>query len=411
MSDLEKKLLATCLDPHNIKTAYDLGVRTPMFEEPLYGAVWDFTLAYWRNAQMQKGPTLWAIQQKWPGYTVDEEVEEETDYLAALMRRRFLANVAQEAVRDGASTADSDPEGTLKKMYATAYEALQVVAPRMTRSTMAEDWEQEWENYLQQEQYPQGRGAPYGLDLMDLLTGGILPGELAVCAAFAKTGKTMMLVHAATAAVRRGYKPIVFTLELSIPDTKQRLRAFFSGVSYNRLTKGHLTPDEKLVLRQSMEDTAAGVWPYVERPEEGERTVAYLFSRAREVGADYVIIDQLSKMEAGHKTFSTKEKYASVLAQLKNDIGRAGRELPCLMAVQLRREEGEPNDRSFADAAEIERDVDLAFALHRNRDLRNNHMMALDILVSRRTDLARYVLEWELSEATRISTLREESLS
>jgi hypothetical protein len=37
-------------------------------------------------------------------------------------------------------------------------------------------------------------------------------------------------------------------------------------------------------------------------------------------------------------------------------------------------------------------------------------MMILDILVSRRTDLARYVLGWELSEATRITTLREEAL-
>jgi replicative DNA helicase len=410
MSDLERKLLARCLSPVDIKVAYDLGVRAEMFEEPLCASVWNFTIDYWRRSQMQSAPTLWVLTQEWSGYTVEETVEEETEYLADRLVLRYASNELQEMVRAAAQGSVVNPRQALKELHAAAYRATEVMAPRITRTHMGDNWEQEWEEYLHQKQYPQGMGVPYGLDLLDLSTGGILPGELAVCAAFAKTGKTMMLAHAAVQAVHRGHRPVIFSLELSLRDMKQRVRAFFSGVSYNRLTKGHLTPDEELMHRQAMEGAAAGVWPYIERPEAGERTVAYLCSRARELGADYLIIDQLSKMEAGHKTFSTKEKYASILAQLKNDIGHAGRELPCLMAVQLRREEDEPNERSFADAAEIERDVDLAFALHRNRDLRRNHMMTLDILVSRRTDLARLILNWQLSEATRISTIREEPL-
>lgn len=410
MSDLERKLLAKCLDPESVKAAYDAGVRPEWFEEPLYEAIWNYTIDYWRKAQMVNVPSEWALKQDFPGYTIAEDAPDEVEYYADSLRRRFTSNVLQEAVRKAAKDSVINPEQAIKDLNVTTYNALQVMTPRLTRTDMAVNMEERWEYYTKLEQFPQGMGAPYGLDLLDLLTGGILPGELAVCAAFAKTGKTMMLLHTAVDAVRKGYKPIIYTLELSLKDTQQRLDAMFSGVSYNRLTHGHLTDDEKIALRQSMELAKEGIWPLVERPEEGERTVPYLCSRAREVGANYVIIDQLSKLEAGHKTYSTKEKYASILAQLKNDIGRAGRELPCFMAVQLRRGDDEPNEESFADAAEIERDVDLAFALHRTRDLRNNHMMILDILVSRRTELARYILNWELSEATQINTLREEAM-
>lgn len=411
MSDLERKLLAKCLDPAAIKEAYDIGVRPEMFEEPLYESVWNFTVDYWRRAQMENAPSAWALSQEFAGYTIAEDAPDETEYYADRLILRYASNELQEMLRSATANSVANPRQALKELHAAAYSASEIMTPRNTRVNMADNMEERWERYMAAEQFPQGMGVPYGIDLMDLHTGGILAGELAMCTAFAKTGKTMMLLNAAVAAVRKGYKPIVYTLELSLSDTQQRLDAMFSGVSYNRLTKGHLKPEEKLLLHEKMIEAKALFWPMIERPEDGERTVAYLCARAREVGSDYLIIDQLSKLDPGHKVYSTKEKYASILAQLKNEIGRAGRELPCLMAAQLRREENEPNERSFADAAEIERDVDLAFALHRNRDLRNNHLMLCDILVSRRTDLARYVLAWELTDATSITVQREEQVS
>jgi replicative DNA helicase len=406
MSELERKLLAKCLDPVAVKEAYDIGVRAELFEDPLYESIWAFTVQYWQNTGRESAPTEWALAQEFSGYVVNP-ADEDTEYLADRLLDRHISNTVQDLARMAAAgsvkTETIDPRQTLKEVYTRAYAAMESTSSRLTRTTMADGVEDRWDSYTKGMDDIRNLGATYGLNLLDVYTGGILPGELAVLAAFAKTGKTMFLLNAAVQALRQGYRPIVFTLELSLKDTLKRLDAMYSGVSYNRLTNKTVTDEDKAILRPALDELKGelGKSLMVERPEE--RTVVYLCSRAREANADYLIIDQLSKLDPGPgKFFNKKERYAAILDQLKADIGRPGKELPCLMAVQLRRGDDEPTEESFADAAEIERDCDIALALHRNQDMRNNGAMACDILLSRRTDLAKFTLEWELSTATRI---------
>ena len=99
MSEIERKLLAKLLDPQQVTEAWDAGVRSEHFEEPLYQAVWNFTTGYWQQFQMQAAPTSWALAQEFPGYTITEGVPEETEYLAALLLRRFAAEVLPELRR------------------------------------------------------------------------------------------------------------------------------------------------------------------------------------------------------------------------------------------------------------------------------------------------------------------------
>lgn len=393
--------------PEEITLCWDAGVRAELFEEPLYQAVFNFTIEYWQNAQRKQAPTPWALAQEFPGYTVTDDAEETTEYLAASLGKRFTVNAMQNMMRTATATMFKDPHGALKELHAAAYSASEVVAERRTRVNMADTIDERRELYLRGADYPQGLGVTYGLDLIDLFTGGILPGELAVAGAYAKTGKTMLLLNAAVQAVRKGYKPIVFSLELSLADTQTRLDAMFSGVSYNRLSKRHLsqTEMEKLWAAQGELRDLGGL--PVERPEEGERTVADLCGRARLLGCNYLIIDQLSHMEPGRKTEGLKEHHGTIVKQLHNEISRTGVELSCLLAAQLRRDDEEITLQSFANAAEIEREADILVGISRNQDMRNNHLMRLDILGSRRTDNAAWSLIWELTDSTDIRVERQ----
>lgn len=752
-SELETKLLAKLRTPEAVGECWDVGVRPDLFEEPLYQAVFNCIVEYWRKSQMTAVPTEWVLSQEYPGFTQAPEGEETTAYLADLLRRRYVTNQLQEMVRSAAADSVRDPIGALKGLHAAAYAASEVVTPRITRVNLGETIEDFKADYERAENYPQGTGVPYGLDLLDLHTGGLLPGELAVVGARAKTGKaqpltarvatptgwttmgalavgdfvlgsdglpqkvtgvfdqglkevwevhtgggvvieacaehlwvvgdkaargrervitteeisrsvrlphrqnrprftipmpspaeyepqsdspldpylmglllgdggmtgtevrftnpelelhqelerrlppqthvrqvkqenrcrsvaivrsggssnvvidslrdlglwgcrsvekfipdsykfasvsdrvllvqglmdtdgtcgkggyieffssslrlaqdfrevvqslggtatlfsrpapkyqhgegnpayrvgvrlpgqwppflhsthkrdrlrlvrrepstnisevrrtgrfvemrcisvsnsdrlyrteghtlthnTMFLLHAAAHALRQGYRPMVFTLEMSIKEINTRLAALFSGVSYDRLSHRRLRDTEKDKLWAALEEYQKLGGISVEAPEEGDRTVASLLARARQYGADYLIIDQLSEMEAVGRTQTLKEHHAQVVKALKREIGRVGMEIPCLLAAQLRRNDEEITLESFSNATEIEAAADILLGLWRNQDMRNNAAMALKILGSRRSDIADFVLNWELGAATEISVESE----
>ena len=217
-------------DPAAVTEAWDAGIRPELFEEPLYQAVFDSIVQYWQQAQMKAAPTAWVLAQEFPGYTVTEDAEETTAYLCDLLRRQHVRNALQQMSLT-ATGADSviDPIGALKTLHATAYTASEAVAPRNTRTNMATTIEEDRAAYEREEAFPQGLGRTYGLDLLDLHTGGLMPGELAVIGARAKTGKTMLGLRIMAKALRQGHRPLVFTLEMSLKEVRDRLSALFSG--------------------------------------------------------------------------------------------------------------------------------------------------------------------------------------
>lgn len=407
MSELERRLLAKLTTPEDITIVSDVGIRPDIFEEPLAQAIYAFIYSYWQSSQMKSAPTPWALSQEFPGYEPLEGVGEETEYLAEKLRLQYVSNNLQELLRSTASESVVDPHGALKLLRDGSHSVSETVSSRRLRTNMADTISTRRERYGQREQYPQGLGVPYGLDLLDLHTGGLLPGELAVIGGVAKMGKSMFGLHAVSQAVRQGYRPLVYTLEMSLKECEDRLDCMFSGVSYERLLHGRLSVEEISVLHTAQEELAKLGGIQIERPEEGDRTVTSLVSRARQYGADYLFIDQLSHMEAASKTQTLKEHHGQIVKALNNEIGRAGQEIPCLLAAQLRRGDEEISMESFANASEIEREVDIALGLSRTKDLRSNNLMRLDILGSRRCDSKAWLAQWELTSRTRIRILEE----
>ena len=408
MSDVERRLLGKLLSAEAIAEADQMGVRPEWFEEPIYQAVYVFTHGYWDDSRRQAAPTAWVLEQEFGGgYKPAENVEEETFELVALLRRRFITNQLQDMLRKAAGDSHLDPEGALKILYAEAYAASEIITPRLTRVNMADNIEERRGWYGQADAGPVAGAAPYGVQMLDEFTGRIRPGELAAVGAVAKTGKTMFLCNAAIAAVREGFRPVIFTLEVSLKDIQQRLDAFFSGVSYDKLLRDELMIHDIQTLWEAQMQLSQLGGVFVERPEPGDRTVPSLIGRTRQLGGDFLLIDQLSRLEPGRDTVSTKQTRAIVLDRLHSEISRAGSEIPCMLACQMRRGDDEPTLESFADAAEVEREVDLALALSRNAEVRRNGQMKATILGSRRSDITTFLLSWELTNYTRIEGFRE----
>lgn len=415
MSSHERKLLVKMTDSREITRIWEMGIRREVFEDPINGYAFQFMVDYWKDAQMRTAPTRAVLEAEFPQLPLPVEVEETTDWLVDWMKHRYSSRQVQTIVREAMKLTAAEPVAALEKMWHDAYDAAQNNVPRYSRVDMTQTVEVRRERYNREVNEQQMAGVSIGLDELDEHTRGILPGELAAAAAYTKTGKSWLLANAFVAAHRNGLRPLFFSLEMGVPEIEDRVDAIYSGVSYQRLSQRNLEPAESAALREAQDMAAAGPPMWIERPQRGERTVKQMLSRARQLGADFLIIDQLSFIDA-ERDYSgdsaLRMKQGDIIFELKDEIAReAAGKIPCLLAVQLNRQAAAGGGRgelyNFANSSMIEQTVDLALGLWRNTEMRANNAMGLDIMGSRRCDTKSWTLAWHLTDRTEIS-IREE---
>lgn len=414
----ERKILAKMTDLAEISRVWEMGLRQEVFEDPINRFAFTFMTDYWLSAQMRHAPTWVVMETEFPQLHLEHHVEETTDWLIDRLKHRYATNRLQDVMRRALDKANAaDPVGTLDKLWHDAYDAAQVNAPRYARVDITETIEARRERYRRDVQHQAIAGVPIGLAELDEHTRGILPGELCAAAAYTKTGKSWLLAQAFVTALRQGLRPIFFSLEMGIPEIEDRIDALYSGVSYQRLSQRSLNPDEIVALRAAQDTMAELDAGHIERPQRGERTIKHMVSRARQVGANFLIIDQLSFIDAERAytgDSALRMKHGELVFELKDEIARESvGKLPCLLAVQLNRQAaasgngGRGELYNFANSSMVEQTVDLALGLWRNTEMRANNAMGLDIMGSRRCDTRSWTLAWHLTERSEIS-IREE---
>ena len=417
MSSHERKLLARMTDSREVTRIWEMGVRREVFEDPINGFAYQFMVDYWKDAQMQSAPTRSVMEAEYPQLVLPVEVEETTDWLVSWIKNRYSSRRVQGIIRDVLKMTVDEPVSALEKLWHDAYDAAQNNVPRYSRVDIRETVAARRERYARDVQQQALSGVRIGLEELDNHTRGILPGELCAAAAYTKTGKSWLLANAFVASLRAGLRPVFFTLEMAVPEIEDRIDALYSGVSYQRLSQRDLSFEETVTWRSAQDQMVAAGPGWIERPQRGERTVKNIVSRARQLGADFLIVDQLSFLDA-ERSYSgdsaMRMKHGDLIFELKDEIAResAGK-LPCLLAVQLNRQAaaggggGRGELYNFANSSMVEQTVDLALGLWRNAEMRANNAMGLDIMGSRRCDTRSWTLAWHLTERSEIR-IREE---
>lgn len=424
LSELERKVLAKMLDPKQIQLLMDLGLRAIAFEDRSCRQAFSWMVEYWENNAMSIAPTLFLMDSEFPTIKLPPKVEESAEVLAQILQDRLIINRVNEAVLEAGKNLHNDPQGTVTALWQVLYGVTEDVVPRVSRSDMFNAAEREARYRARKASVtggvPFGLTAPDGVPSLDDHTHGQLPGELAVCAAFTKIGKSFLLCKSATAAHLAGHNPILFTLEMSVKEMEDRIDAFHSGVPYAGLTAGDMMPsleDDLKEARQRIIDTGRPI--RIERPARGERTVKQMVNRARQVGADYMLIDQLSFMDpAADRKYAgdnsgMRMKHGDIVFELKDEIAReSAGALPCMLAVQHNRDTMRNGDargalHNLANSSFIEQTADIVLGLWRNQDMRDSNLMGMDIMGSRRSDKKSWMLHWRLHDRTQVAIQRE----
>lgn len=411
--NLEKALLGKISDDISIRECWDRGLRGAQFEDPFHRSVYEFALDYWMTTGQKTAPSREVLFTEFDpddrGKLVLEESDDSLHWLIEKLLTRYRSNQVQEILRASAQLSVDDPKAALDSMYAEAWQAKEASSPRQARIDMATNGEQRLERYLAKARTGGTEGgAPIGLEEVDEHTGLILPGELGIAAAYTKTGKSFALVNALVAAHKAGMRPYVASLEQPVPEFEERIDAFYSGVGYGKIQRGDLTPEDVVRLTAAHEQLREAGPLHLERPEESERTAVNLVNRARQLGCNYLIIDQLSWLDAPKSRYnSERDRFKDLIYGLKAEISRTSAgAIPCFMAVQANRKSTETGERlhmsHIAEASHIEQTVDIAYGLWRNREMRSNNSMVIDILGSRRSDIHSWLLGWYLNRETSI---------
>lgn len=186
-------------------------------------------------------------------------------------------------------------------------------------------------------------GTPVGLDKLDTLTGGLVPGEVTVVAARTSVGKTALLTQWALAADRAGKVVALFSVEMSRPQVAGRLAR--QGLDF---------ADTSILV----DDTSAIV-------------IDTLVERATEARPDIVMVDYAQLVESPRGIDSRVQQVGDVSRKLKMLAMSLG--IPVVAAAQVnraaeQRSDGEPRLSDLRESGSLEQDADIVVIIHRKTD-------------------------------------------
>jgi replicative DNA helicase len=237
------------------------------------------------------------------------------------------------------------------------------------------------------------RGITFGIQEIDDFTYGIHEGELAVVAAGPKTGKSVTFAYILLNEWKRGRRVTLFTLENSVKMTYDRLVCMLLGVDHDQFRRGLCQPDEveriEIFLRERDEELKDLI--RVVQPQKGQRTVQWLTRHARTTRSDSLLIDQLTFLEASHRSLRGPDKITDIMHDLKTEISTGSNPIPCMLAHQINREGmreakkgGWLEMHMLAEGSEVERTADWVFGLYASPDERKAQMIKWQTLATRR---------------------------
>ena len=215
------------------------------------------------------------------------------------------------------------------------------------------------------------RGVATGVEGLDEMTGGFLPGQFVVLGARPAVGKTAVALNIALAAARAGVGTAIFSLEMGAAELAERLLANIAGIPGTRIRDGRLAQaewDRLVAARQELESLPIHV------DDTPALTVERIRLRARAIARKtplrMAVIDHLGLcappvgFERGNIVAATEQNSKAMKAMAK-ELGVVVLALSQLNRALEGREDKRPGLADLRWSGSIEQDADMVIFLHR----------------------------------------------
>jgi hypothetical protein len=416
----ERALVRMLTDNQSLVVLSRDGIETDILPTEEIREVVQWALDY--RSEGGRAPTRAALKDRFEDVLndneidLDEEVEETLEWVLTKLHSSFAHRTTnrwtRELATDIAEAPDEDKVDVLAAKAAELASIVQMLAPRRSQIDMRRGGKSLLEDY---HRVVASGGLPegllFGLPEIDNYTRGIHDGELAMVAAPSKMGKSFVLDFTAVEEWQRGRIAALFTLENSIPMTMQRMACKALNISLSGLAHGTLDDEDVAKVEWWVNDVLvkSEVPLHIFNPPPSMRTPQAMVQQARAVGADSIILDQLTFMEAvarpgGRSRESQSEEVGRILHDLKALISTGRWQIPCLTAHQMNREGTELAEKTgklvmtkMANSSETERTIDWGFGLYASHDQRVTNRMEWQTMAARRAEeYINFELNWHI---------------
>jgi replicative DNA helicase len=194
---------------------------------------------------------------------------------------------------------------------------------------------------------------------------------------------------------------VLYSLELPAEETDMRIRCMAANVPYWKYLKGALMPDDKEKLREASEMIDSLGAYHVIKPPPGERQVEFMISRARDLGAECIVLDQLQYIETSTgRTLGAKNDtgdYYEVCNKLRDESDEGPITVIHQFNRSVRNADEMPDMQQAKGSSAIEETATTVLGLWANKDMRASGVLELGTLASRNYGLPSWTVGVELS--------------
>lgn len=427
----EVVLYSSLIDVDRLEYLAREGLNTEIVPTGPLRPVVEWAIEYFYGSGCTQAPTLEALLLEW-GSVLDvegivlDDPDEETEtiqWAVEWLKSHYLYLEWQRLYKSGAEKmagAYTDQRiGVLGDQIGELAALHSKVKSQANEQIGAAGFEDALRRYeIRQSFEGEPQGLMFGLEMLDQHLHGVHPGELAVLAAGPKTGKSMVLARAALHEWMRGRRALLFTLENSVEMTLDRMICMHCGIDFRDWQRGQCTPQQVDQVREVI-DTVKGLMGdlMVVMPPRGNRTVESMVREAHSRGAESLLIDQLTFVEAVRTSrMDRHEVVRDIMHDLKASISSGPYKPGCILAHQINREGVKAVQKTgylemymLAESAEVERTADHVLGLYRSREDVMGGLATLQVLASRRTEITTWMLAFDPSQGL-MRTLREITL-
>jgi replicative DNA helicase len=361
-------------------------------------------------------PSVQALRETWADHleqfsiTVDDSTEPDSaQWAVADLRANYARLEAEQLVNDFAK-AMTEADGPQRvEVFQSYSDRMFVTAQSLVSRRNEMDGQQGVEDALLRlgDRIANGhttRGLTLGIPEIDAHTFGVHPGEICTIASAPGLGKSWMAGYITLNAWRRGQRVLHVTLENDVPMTYDRLCCMAIGVDYDRWQRGEVTTEQqKAVFHLLDQMTASDNKPLIAQLELSQRTASGIVRKAMLEGAQGVVLDQLSFVdaEAGSRARQRNEKVSEIMFRLKQLVNEGVYRVPTIVFSQLKREgikasrqSGRYHMDDLADSSAIEQTSDVIWVIFQSEDMKVLRTVQFQELKSRRTRTKHFQVSW-----------------